>query len=100
MVGGTTTEMVAYANSDVFVQAWIGAEHKLPRMLRAVYRADPTRLRHQLELSNWQLNPTLPANAFASTGAAEAKTMPFAHPNQQTAQGAQPPAPSKPSKNK
>ena len=24
--------MVAYANSDVLVQAWIGAEDKLPRM--------------------------------------------------------------------
>jgi len=98
VVGGTTTDMVAYANNDVFIQAWIGADDKLPRMLRAVYRADPLRLRHQLELSNWQLNPTLPASAFASTGVADAKPMPFAHPNQPMLQGAKPPGQSKPSK--
>lgn len=100
VVGGTTTDMVAYANNDVFVQAWIGADDKLPRMLRAVYRADPARLRHQLELSNWQLNPTLPAEAFSSTIARDAKPMPFAHPNQQMPQGAKPPGQSKPSKSK
>ena len=32
VVGGTTTDMVAYATDDVFVQLWIGAEDKLPRM--------------------------------------------------------------------
>lgn len=100
VVGGTTTDMVAYANNDVFVQAWIGADDKLPRMLRAVYRADPARLRHQLELSHWQLNPTLPGTAFASAGVADAKPIPFAHPNQQMPQGAKPPGQSKPSKSK
>ena len=56
VVGGTTTDMIAYANDDVFVQIWIGAEDKLPRMLRAVFSNDPARLRHQLEFSNWQLD--------------------------------------------
>ena len=60
MVGGTTTDMVAYANGDVFVQIWIGAEDKLPRMFRAVYRNDPSQLRHQMELSNWQLDLNRP----------------------------------------
>ena len=41
MVGGTKTEMVAWANSDVFLQIWIGADDKLPRRVRAVYRTDP-----------------------------------------------------------
>ena len=67
VVGGTTTDMVAYANDDVFVQIWIGAEDKLPRMVRAVYRNDPARLRHQMELSNWQLDLAVPADAFASS---------------------------------
>jgi len=40
VVGGTTTDMVAYADKDVFVQVWIGTEDKLPRMVRAVYRTD------------------------------------------------------------
>jgi hypothetical protein len=87
VVGGTTTDMVAYANTEVFVQMWIGTEDKLPRLLRAVYRADQARLRHQLELSNWQLDPAVPADAFAATGAASATPMPFAHPNPQPPQG-------------
>ncbi len=48
VVGGTTTDMVAYADDGVFAQIWIGAEDKLPRMVRAVYRNDPAQLRHQL----------------------------------------------------
>jgi hypothetical protein len=31
-------------------EIWIGAQDKLPRMLRAIYVDDPLRLRHQLEL--------------------------------------------------
>ena len=38
VVGGTTTDMVAYADNETFAQIWIGAEDKLPRMVRAVYR--------------------------------------------------------------
>ena len=100
VVGGTTTDMVAYANNDVFVQVWIGAEDKLPRMVRAVYRADPARLRHQLELSNWQLNPAVPADAFGSTKAAGAKPIAFANPNPKVPAGDKPPAKSKPAKTK
>ncbi len=32
VIGGTTTDMVAYAAHGVFVQIWIGADDKLPRM--------------------------------------------------------------------
>jgi hypothetical protein len=87
VVGGTTTDMVAYANNEVFVQMWIGTEDKLPRMLRAVYRADQAHLRHQLELSNWQLDPAVPADAFATTSAGSATPMPFAHPHPPRPQG-------------
>jgi hypothetical protein len=100
VVGGTTTDMVAYANDDVFVQIWIGAEDKLPRMVRAVYRTDPARLRHQLEISNWQLDVAVPADAFSSAKAGGAKPIAFAHPNPKPAQGDTPPAKSKSSKTK
>jgi len=43
VVGGTTTDMVAYDSGGVFVEVWIGAEDKLPRMLRAIYVDDPMR---------------------------------------------------------
>jgi hypothetical protein len=98
VVGGTTTDMVAYANNEVFVQIWIGAEDKLPRMLRAVYRNDPARLRHQLELSNWQIDPAVPADAFVATSAGSAKSIGFTNPIQKAPPGAKPPAKGKPAK--
>ena len=63
---GTKTDMVAWANKDVFLQIWIGADDKLPRRIRALYAADPLQLRHELELSNWQLDPAVAPDAFAS----------------------------------
>ena len=80
VVGGTTTDMVAIANNWVFEQIWIGADDKLPRMARAVFHADPQHLRHQIEFSNWQLDPTVAADAFASPSAA-ARPIPFARPD-------------------
>ena len=80
VVGGTTTDMVAIANNWVFEQIWIGAEDKLPRLVRAVFHADRQQLRHQVEFSNWQLDPTIAADAFASSSAAAAKAIPFASP--------------------
>jgi hypothetical protein len=95
-----TTDMVAYANKDVYLQAWIGADDKLPRMIRGVYRADPARLRHQLELSNWKLDVDLSQDAFASLTTANAKPMAFAHPGPTSQSGAKPPAKAKPTKGK
>ena len=81
VVGGTKTDIVAYDTGGVFVEMWIGAEDKLPRMLRAVYEDDPLRLRHQLELSNWKLDPALSADVFSSAKAAAAKHIKFARPD-------------------
>jgi len=90
-VGGIATDMVAYAHSDVFVQVWIGVDDKLPRRARAVYRKDPTQLRHQMDLSNWKLDGAVTATAFASTRAAQANRMPFARPESGATPGVPPP---------
>jgi len=79
-VGGVTTNMVAWANNDVFLQMWIGADDKLPRRIRAQFRADKLRLRHELELSNWKLDPAFPLETFASAKAQSAGKMSFAAP--------------------
>lgn len=100
VVGGTKTDMVAYADKDVFAQVWIGAEDRLPRMIRAVYRTDPARLRHQVELTNWQLDAAVEPGAFASNKAAKANPMPFAHPNPKRAAAEKPPAKGKPTQGK
>ncbi len=99
-VGGTTTDMVAYADNETFVQAWIGAEDKLPRRLRAVYRNDPAHLRHQLDIFNWQLDLAVPADAFTSADAASAKPIAFAHPNPKPSPEAKAPVKSKAPKSK
>jgi len=100
VVAGTMTDMVAYADKDVFVQIWIGTEDKLPRMARAVYRNDPSHLRHQVELSNWKLDVDVSPDVFGSASAANAKPIAFAHPNPKPPVGAKPPTKGKTTKSK
>lgn len=80
VVGGTTTDIVVVANDKVFAQIWIGSDDKLPRMIRAVYRDDPSRLRHQVEFDQWKLDIPISADAFTSSQAQQALPIPFARP--------------------
>jgi hypothetical protein len=98
VIGQTTTDMVAYTDHGVFIEAWIGAEDKLPRLLHATYLDDPERLRHTLVISDWQLDPALPADTFTSAKAASANPMPFAHPHPEASPDAEPTATDKPPK--
>ena len=84
--------MVAWASDDVFLQMWIGADDKLPRRIRAVYRTDPYALGHQMDLSNWQLEGTLAPDAFVSQKAQSAKRIAFASPAGSPPVSATPPA--------
>jgi hypothetical protein len=98
VVGGTTTDMVAYIDHGVFIQAWIGAEDKLPRLLHAIYLDDPERLRHTLLLSDWQLDAAVPPDTFTSAKAASANPMPFAHPHPENSPEPKSPEEAKPTK--
>jgi hypothetical protein len=98
VVGGTTTDMVAYIDHGVFIQAWIGAEDKLPRLLHAIYLDDPERLRHTLLLSDWQLDAAVPPDTFTSAKAASANPMPFAHPHPESSPEPKSPEKAKPTK--
>jgi hypothetical protein len=91
VVDGTTTDMVAYITGDVFVQAWIGTEDKLPRRVYAVYLNDKARLRHVLALSNWKLNVALPTNSFTAPSPAGAMHIAFARPDTGKPPGMPPP---------
>jgi len=85
-VGGTTTDIVAYGNRDLFVQVWVGAEDRLPRKMRAVYAADRLKLRHEMTLENWTLDGQLPAEAFALPAAARsASSIAFGKPSAESA---------------
>jgi hypothetical protein len=80
MVGGTKTEMLAWANPAVFLQIWIGADDKLPRRIRAVYSADPLILRHEMDITNWQIDSDAPADTFTSAKAQGAPRIAFKRP--------------------
>jgi hypothetical protein len=80
-VGGTKTHIVAYADDHAFVQAWIGADDRLPRRLRAVFRNDPLQLRHEVELSDWKLDrPILPEEFTPPESAKKALPIAFGDP--------------------
>jgi hypothetical protein len=91
VVGGTTTDIVAFAGGGIFAQVWVGTEDKLPRVIHVIYLDDPDHLRHNLLLSDWQIDSPVSAEAFASTKAAGAKRMEFAHPHPEAPPGARPP---------
>ena len=91
VVAGTTTDMVAYIDNGVFIQLWVGTEDKLPRMVRAIFLDDPERLRGQVEFSNWQLDSTVPPDAFVPSNTANAKRIPFAHLQAEPKPGNTPP---------
>lgn len=83
LVGETTTDIVAYVEGGVFIEVWLGAEDKLPRVIHAVYLTDPAQLRHNLFLSHWQLDPAVAADAFSPPkSSASAGRIPFAQPLQ------------------
>jgi hypothetical protein len=89
--------MVAYVTGDVFADLDRRAgQASAPRY--AVYLTDRARLRHVLELSNWQLDAAVPADAFASAKAASAGRIAFARPDAKDAPGMKPPPKVKPTK--
>src|SRR5262245_32768813 len=96
IVGDTTTDIVAYAGDGVFVQAWIGTEDKLPRLIHAVYLNDPDALRHNLLLSDWQIDPAVTEDLFTSSKSAGAKRIEFAHPHPEGTSGIRPSNPKPP----
>jgi hypothetical protein len=81
VVGDTTTEMVAIAGDGVFAQFWIGADDKLPRMVRAVYASDPVGLRSQVTLSGWVIDGEVKDEAFTSAKSTSATRIEFARPD-------------------
>ncbi len=90
IVGGTTTDIVAFAGNGIFAEMWVGTEDKLPRVIHAIYLDDPDHLRHNLILSDWKLDPSVSDDFFTSSAASSAKHMPFAHPHPETGPGAKP----------
>ena len=99
VVGETTTDIVAYAGDGVFVQIWIGAEDKLPRLMRAIFLDDPDHLRHELAFTDWKLDEKLAAEIFSPPAAAStAKRIPFAAAHPELPSSVKAPANTQPTK--
>src|SRR5215475_7154703 len=80
VVGGVTTDIVVLVGKFAHIQLWIGSDDKLPRMARAIFLEDPAHYRHTVQFSDWKLDPTLAADAFAFTPPAGTASIPFAPP--------------------
>ncbi|MBD0274908.1 MAG: DUF2092 domain-containing protein, partial [Acetobacteraceae bacterium] len=80
VVGGTVTDMVAVASPTVQAQLRIGAEDRLPRMVRVVYPKEPAHALYQTEYSNWRLLDAAEPGSFASERASRGRPMAFAPP--------------------
>ncbi len=80
VVGGTATDIVAFADDKLQAQLWIGAEDKLPRRIQASFFDENGYFRHTLDLSDWRIDPAIPEGTFASPKAEAAKRIPFAPP--------------------
>ncbi len=90
VLGGGTTDMVAYIVNGVFIQLWVDTDDKMPRLMRAVFLDDPEQLRHELAMTDWKIDPSLPDDAFTSARAADAKPIAFAHPQPPASSTARP----------
>ena len=86
VVGGTLTDILAVANDTVQAEFWIGADDKLPRLARATFFNEPGNFRHVVELTNWHLDPVIPADTFTSAAAAKAIKIDFASPDEKLPQ--------------
>jgi hypothetical protein len=80
VVGGTTTDIIVLATDSLQAQVWIGAEDRLPRMIRATFFGDPAHYRHSVAFSNWHLNGLIPRDHFVSAHPAHAMRIPFQSP--------------------
>jgi hypothetical protein len=98
VVADTTTDMIAYVTGDVFVQAWIGVQDKLPYRIYAVYLNDPARLRHVLALSDWVLDPPVSEDTFVPANLAGAAHIAFERPDATDVPSMKPPPKHKPSR--
>ena len=80
----------------MFVQIWIGADDKLPRMVRAVYRNDPAQLRHQVEFSDWQLDARRRGGRLRVVERRQRDAHPVRPPGPELPPGLKPPAKGRP----
>jgi hypothetical protein len=81
LVGGTQTDIVAFASGDAHGQIWIGVTDRLPRQLWVTETGAPNRPRNGVTFSDWSIDRPLSARIFSAAHTTHAKSVPFAKPN-------------------
>jgi hypothetical protein len=89
VVAGTTTDMVAITGDNIQAELWIGAQDRLPRLVRVVYPHEPAHALYQTEFSEWRLIDSVDPGTFSSDQAAKGKPMAFAPPGLRSPAAAQ-----------
>jgi hypothetical protein len=79
LVGGVVTDMVVLTAEGVHGQIWIGADDKLPRMIRVTYPMLPGSPDYVTEYTNWSIDPPVDASTFAPSNAEQAARIEFGH---------------------
>lgn len=82
-IGGARCEHLAVAAPGVEWQIWIDAKTHLPRLMTGALLTVKGTPRFAVELSDWKLNPKLPAKGFALTIPPGAHRMDFRQPKGQ-----------------
>src|SRR5262249_36878513 len=63
---GTNADVISFSRDRMLVQMWVGTEDRLPKEIRITSIDDPNKFRHTLTLSDWQINPAVPPEAFTA----------------------------------
>ncbi len=91
-VRGTNTDIVRYSGDNVSVEMWVGVEDRLPRLIQAVPLDDPNRLRHNIVLSDWQIDVSFRPDVFTSLNVGGPQRADSAEPQPVGTSGMQRPA--------
>ncbi|NEX93013.1 DUF2092 domain-containing protein [Caulobacter sp. 17J65-9] len=81
VVGGVPTDVIALTTDRVQGQIWVGAQDRLPRMIRTNYPSEPGAAGYQTEYSNWRVNAPVAAGTFTSPKAQAARKIAFLPPS-------------------
>ena len=71
--------MVVLTVAGIHGQIWIGADDKLPRMIRVTYPMLPGSPDNMTEFTNWSIDPPVEAATFAPSNAEKAARIEFGH---------------------
>jgi hypothetical protein len=90
-VDGREAQHLAARGKALEWEVWIGTKDRLPRMVTLTDTGDARKPTQIVLLSDWELDQSLPADAFSFNAPADATQIPFGDPAKRTAIGRRPP---------